>query len=124
MKPEDICPDYREWPRRWMFEDEDIPVGEKLIETMTPFICSLISSGLSKKTVKRHMDNLWLLGGEIVRDVSQNEEYATFSPRDKLLDSIGPEGGPYCRDLDSESDINSFDSTCRKLFSFLRSNIG
>ena len=26
------------------------------------------ASGLFKKTIQRHVDNLWLLGGEIIRD--------------------------------------------------------
>jgi hypothetical protein len=35
------------------------------------------------------------------------------------LDSIGPEGGPYCRHLDSEEECRSFDATCRKLYKYL-----
>jgi hypothetical protein len=35
-----------------------------------PFIEHLAASSLSPKTIRRHMDNLWLLGGDIIRDLS------------------------------------------------------
>ena len=39
----------------------------------------------------------------------------------KLKEAIGPDGGPYCRHIDSEAALSSFDSTCRKLHRFLES---
>jgi hypothetical protein len=33
---------------------------------------------------------------------------------------VGPDGGPHCRDLDSDAEIESFDSTCRKLHRYLK----
>ena len=64
------------------------------------------------------MDNLWLLGGEIIRNVNTFDEY-DISPDQKLRDSVGPDGGPYCRHLDSEPEVESFHATCRKLHKFL-----
>jgi hypothetical protein len=116
---EKICPDFREWPGSWKGEDEDVPYGEGLIELLRPFIQSLIDHGWSKATIRNHIDNLWLLGGEIIREVNDDNEYRRFTPRQKLLDSIGPEGGPYCRHLDSEEECRSFDATCRKLYKYL-----
>ncbi len=115
--PEDICPDFTEWPERWHGVKRDIPYGQGLLAAMRPFVIHLIARGLADKTIRRHMDNLWLLGGEIVRSVSMNDEY-DISPAEKLRQSVGEEGGPYCSHLDSESEVRSFDATCRKLHKF------
>ncbi|MFH1008875.1 MAG: hypothetical protein V1800_15475, partial [Candidatus Latescibacterota bacterium] len=42
-------------------------------------------------------------------------------PIEKLKEAIGSDGGPYCRHIDSEAALTSFDSTCRKLHRFLES---
>ena len=118
-KAEDIYSDFNEWPMRWMGMKEDVKYGQDILQVMKPFIESLIANGLSTKTIKKHMDNLWLLGGEIIRDVSMNNEYDKISSTAKVRTSVRPDGGPYCRHLDVESDLRSFDSTCRKLHNFL-----
>lgn len=120
--PEDIYSDFTEWPMRWMGTKEDVKYGQGILQVMRPFIESLIASGLSVKTIKKHMNNLWLLGGEIIRDVSMNNEYDKISPLEKVQTSVGPDGGPYCRHLVVESDMKSFDSTCRKFHNFLEGN--
>lgn len=116
---ETICPDFQEWPDSWKGEDNDVLFGEGLIEAFRPFVQSLIHAGWAKKTIRNHIDNLWLLGGEIIREVNDDNEYRRFTPHQKLLDSIGPEGGPYSRHLDSEEESRSFDATCRKLYKYL-----
>jgi hypothetical protein len=118
--PEDIDPDFPEWPESWHVVEEDIPYGKSLLAAMRPFVLHLIAKGLAKKTIRNHMSNLWLLGGEIIRDVGINEEY-DIPPEEKLRQSVDEEGGPYCRHLDSENDMRSFDATCRKLYKFLNS---
>jgi hypothetical protein len=50
--------------------DKDLPPGEELVVCLRPFIEHLASSSLSTKTIRRHLGNLWLLGGEIIRDLS------------------------------------------------------
>jgi hypothetical protein len=116
---EGICPDFPEWPKRWMGVEEDLSYAQAVLEAMRPFVEHLISSGLLERTIRRHMDNLWLLGGEIIRDVSMNEEYGEISPSEKLRDSVGLHGGPYCRHLNSEGEMRSFATTCRLLHVFL-----
>ena len=114
----EICPDFPEWPERWMGTKQDLDYGQHLLEAMRPFAEFLLESGLAKKTVKRHLTNLWLLGGEIIRNVSLYKEYSTPAS-EKLRHAIGPDGGPYCRHMYSEAEMNSFDSTCRKLHKYL-----
>ncbi len=116
---EEICPDFTEWPKRWMVIDKDIPYGRGLIEAMRLFVERLIASGLKEKTIKKHIDNLWLLGGEIIRNVSLDDEYTT-PPVKKLKQQVGLDGGPYCRHLETESELRAFDATCRKLHKFLQ----
>jgi len=120
MKPEDISPDFAEWPERWMYVQEDVNYGKGLLPPMHGFVVHLISKGLTRKTIRRHMDNLWLLGGEIIRHVNNYREYH-IPPIEKLRESVGSDGGPYCRHIDSEAALTSFDSTCRKLHRFLES---
>jgi len=107
-----------EWPESWMGEEEDLAFGEKLIAEMKPFVASLIEKKLTKKTIKRHIDNLWLLGGEIIEDISIFDEYDA-DPLEKLKDSVGEEGGILCEHIYSESEQKAYDATCRKLHKFL-----
>lgn len=116
--PEDICPDFPEWPDRWMGVQKDKPYGQGILCAMRPFVEHLISRGLTVKTIRRHMDNLWILGSEIIRDVSTFDQY-DVPPEQNLRGSVGTDGGPYCRHLHSESEVKSFDATCRNLHKFL-----
>ena len=66
------CRDLSEWPERWMGEEKDLPLGRKLVEYFMPFLVDLAGSGLSRRTIQNHVDNIWLLGGEIIRDVNED----------------------------------------------------
>ena len=119
MTVEDICPDFAEWPDRWHGVRKDIPYGQGILAAMRPFVAHLISSGLKEKTIRKHLDNLWLLGGEIIRSVSMSEEY-DIPPAENLRRNVDKNGGLYCRDLNSETQEKSYDATCRKLHKFLQ----
>src|SRR6202049_3862644 len=64
------CRDLDNWPRSWMGLEKDLPPGEELVACLRPFIEHLASSSLSPKTIRQHVDNLWMLGGEIIRDLN------------------------------------------------------
>lgn len=49
---------------------QDLPLGEQLLASFRPFIAHLAASHLSPKTIRTHVANLWLLGGEIIRDLN------------------------------------------------------
>ena len=119
---ESICSDFNEWPSQWKGIDEDLPYGTNLLEEFRPFAEQLALSGLAKKTIKKHLVNLFLLGGEIIRNVGIDDEYH-IPPIEVLKISVGIDGGPYCRHLYSEDEQRSFDSTCRKLDKFLVNRI-
>lgn len=112
------CRDLEGWPRSWMGVEKDLPPGEQLLARLRPFIEYLVSSSLSPKTIRKHVDNLWVLGGEIIRDLHYTPSLRKV-PVDRLLsDVIHADGGPLIQN-GSEEEQRSFDSTCRKLHRFL-----
>jgi hypothetical protein len=113
------CPDLHERPRIWHFEPADIPVGEQIVQLFTPFLLHLLNQGLAKSTVRRHRDNLWLLGGELVRQRYDNDALARLHVKDALEQLIDGEGGPLIHPRISDSEQESLDATCRKLHRFL-----
>jgi len=106
------------WPRSWMGLEKDLPPGEQLVACFRPFIEHLASSSLSPKTIRRHVDNLWLLGGEIIRDLNYDPSQRKVAVHKLLRDAIGADGGPLIYNGSEEAQY-SLDSTCRKLHRFL-----
>jgi hypothetical protein len=115
-----VIPDFYEWPHRWKALPEDVEYGKNVLPIFEAFLEYLIQSGLTKKTIQRHADNLWLLGGEVIREIDMNSEKRDKKPIELISKKIGPDGGPYCRHLESEAEMKSFDTTCRKLYRFLQ----
>jgi hypothetical protein len=101
---------------------KDVPYGEGIIAIYKPFVDELLSR-LSLNTVKRHLGNLWLLGGELIREINMNPELRKKAPLDLLLDNVDETGGPYCRHLYSDEQMRAYDATCKKLFKFLRKGL-
>lgn len=100
--------------------EKDVPAGEKLVALFRPFLEDLIASDLSPKTIQKHVDNLWALGGEIIRDLNENPSLRRKNIDQIVNDRIDEEGGPLVYALESEETLqHSFDSTCRKLYRFL-----
>ena len=101
-----------------MGEEKDLPVGRHLVEYFIPFLLHLAESGLSKRTIQNHIDNMWLLGGEIIRDVNEEPRLRKKSAEQLVRNVISEDGGPLIH-TGSEAEQLSFDSTCRKLHRFL-----
>src|SRR5438046_3324291 len=116
---EHYCRDLNGWPRSWMGLENDLPPGEKLVACFRPFLEALAASDLSPKTIQKHVDNLWALGGEIIRDLHETPSLRRKSIERILDDRIDDEGGPLLYGMDSEEQQRSFDSTCKKLHQFL-----
>lgn len=94
-----------------------MPPGKELVVCFRPFIEHLASSSLSPKTIRRHVDNLWLLGGEIIRDLNYDPPLRRL-PADRLLSKVIHEDGGPLLYSGSEEEQRSFDATCRKLHRF------
>jgi len=54
------CPDLDQWASSWRGEDRDLLPGQQIVECFKPFLRHLLSLGLSRKTLRKHRDNLWL----------------------------------------------------------------
>ena len=98
--------------------EKDVPPGEQLIALFRPFLEYLAASDLSPRTIQKHVDNVWLLGGEFIRDLHYDASLRKKPVDVVLRRMIESDGGPllYHR---GEEEQRSFDSTCRKLRRFL-----
>ena len=79
---------------------------------------SLGLSSLSSKTMRRHVDNLWILGGEIIRDLNYTPSLRKVAAQRLLREAVHADGGPLIHN-GSEEEQHSLDATCRKLHRFL-----
>jgi hypothetical protein len=112
------CRDLDRWPRSWMGLEKDLPPGEQLVACLRPFLEHLAGSALSRNTIRRHVDNLWLLGGEIIRDLNEDPSLRKMAAEYLLRKVVHEDGGPLLHN-GSEEEQRSFDSTCRRLHRFL-----
>ena len=112
--------DLDDWPRSWMGWEKDLPPGQELVAWFRPFIAHLAASDLAPKTIRRHVDNLWRLGGRIITDLNETPKLRKQPVREVLWQAIDDnEGGPLINGGMDEQDQRSFDATCRKLRRFL-----
>ena len=115
-----LCPDLQSWPQRWRYENADIAGGERIVECFVPFLVHLLEQRLALKTLRRHRDQLWILGGEIIRRLHEEPELVHNPSISALvLRFIDPDGGPLIWPRITEHQQNSLDATCRKLYQFL-----
>jgi hypothetical protein len=113
------CPDLDQWPRSWSYEAGDIPPGEQIVHCFEPFLRHLLSLGLSRKTLRQHRDNIWVLGGEIISRLQMDRSLRRRPIKPVILDLVSDGGGPLLSHGQSEAEQRSFDATCRKLYRFL-----
>ena len=116
---QNYCPDLDQWPASWAYEARDIPYGLRIVECFKPFLREMLTLSRSRKTLRQHRDNIWLLGGEVIRLVQMDSGLRSRPAEQVVLDLIGNDGGPLLSHGQSEAEQCSFDATCRKLFRFL-----
>lgn len=105
-----------------MGDERDLVPGQEIVAHLTPFLLHLAGSGLAKKTVQKHVDNLWLLGGEIIRDLQETPKLRK-KPVNELIETLLENDGPLIYHCDSEEQQRSFESTCRKLRRYLNGSL-
>jgi hypothetical protein len=87
-----------------MGSEEDMPPGEKLVTCFRPFVEYLVRcADLSPKTIQRHVDHLWVLGGEIIRDLNETPSLREKNIEQILVDVIDDEGGPLVYGISSSN---------------------
>lgn len=115
----EYCKDIDEWADSWEIDEGDIKIGRDIVEQFKPFIISLIEKGLSKKTVKSYRDYLWALGGELIRQINDDESERRLSAGELILKHVDDYGGPYWRHAYNEADEEKYNSACKKFFRFM-----
>lgn len=115
------CPDLQEWPERWMGDEPDIAVGQRIVEFFKPFLLHMISEKLATKTLHRHRDHLWLLGGELIKRRYDDHPIKRMAVEKAIVLLIQADEGPLIWPSITEAQQESFDATCRKFYKFLNS---
>ena len=103
-----------------MYEERDGSLGRQMVECFKPFLRHLLSLGLSRKTLRHHRDNLWLLGGELIRALHEAPRLRKRPTDQVMFEALDEEGGPLISHGASEDQQGSFDVTCRKLYRFFK----
>jgi hypothetical protein len=96
--------------------------GGKLVVCFRPFLEHLVASDLSRHTIQKHVDNMWVLGGEIITDLNYTPALRKV-PVQELLNDLIKDGGPILYHCDSEEQQSSFESTCRNFRRFLHQSV-
>jgi len=112
------CPDLDNWARSWLIEERDLVPGQRIVELFKPFLLHLLAQGLVSKTVRRHYDHLWMLGGEVIRRRQEDSHLRRLPVEKVTLALLEEDGGPLIWPRISESEQDAFDATCRKLYRF------
>lgn len=107
-----------QWPDSWAGVAADEPFGVGLVAEFRTFLAHLQTLGLSRKTVRRHVDSLWVIGGEIIRRLNYEPALRKTKPRQLLLDTVAADEAPLVPNA-SEPDQRAFDATARRLLRFL-----
>ena len=92
---------------------------ESIVAELRPFIDHLVDQGLVTRTLRRHLNYLWAIGGEIVRQFNDEPSLRRRPARQLLLDAIDAGDAPLLRDA-TEAEQRSADATARKLLRFLQ----
>jgi hypothetical protein len=90
-----------------------------MVECLKPFLRNLLALQLSRQTLRRHRDNIWVLGGEVIRRLQIDSDLRRRPIEQVVLTLIGDDGGPLLSHGQSDAAQRSFDTTCRKLARFL-----
>ena len=92
------------------------------MQALVPFLLHLLDQRLAKATLRRHRDNLWTLGGELIRCRYDDDDLAKTHVKAALRQLTRDDGGPLMWPRITESEQESLDATCRKLNRFLRAS--
>ena len=106
-----------DWPKSWAGTREDTPVGRRLVAVLQLFMTHPQQQELAPSTRRRHLDNLWFIGGEIIRRVNDEPALRKQPARALLLDAVLRGEAPLLHDTEEQQ--RAVDATARKLLTFL-----
>ncbi len=116
------CKDIESWPAKWEIAEEDIVIGKAITEKFKLFLIDRIEKGRAKKTIKNSATFLWVLGGELIRSINEDDSERQLTARELILKYIDDSGGPYWRHAYDEIEHARYDSVCKQLFKFMVTN--
>jgi len=103
-----------------MYEERDLSPGRQIVKCFKPFLHHLLSCGLSRKTLRQHRDNLWLLGGALISNLHKSPRLRKRPIEHVVGQALDQEGGPLIsHGAAAEQQQRSFDATCRQFYLFL-----
>jgi hypothetical protein len=105
------------WPSSWAGVPEDEAIGKALVTEMRPFAEHLVRS-LSAKAVRGHLNNLWVIGGEIIRQVNEDPHQCKLKAKTLLLEAIELGEAPLARSV-TRAEQESLDATAKRLLRFM-----
>ncbi len=115
----DYCPDIEDWPKSWSYEESDLAPGRLIVEFFKPFLLQLLAKKLATSTLRRHRDQLWMLGGEVIRRRQEDSHLCRLPVEKVIFDLLEEDGGPLIWPRITEQEQDTFDASCRKFYRFL-----
>ena len=94
-----------------MYEARDLAPGQQLVDAFRPFLRHLQALTLSSRTLRKHRDNLWLLGGEIISRLYETPRLRKRPMLHIVSEVVDDEGGPLISRGSTEEQQLSFDAT-------------
>ena len=76
----------------------------RLVECFTPFLRDLLALPLSRPTLRRHRDNVWPLGGEVIRALQMDGALRRQPIERVVLNLIDEDGGPLLSHHEAEAE--------------------
>lgn len=115
----EYCKDIDRWAEGWEIGKADRKVGQAIVEQFKLFLLSRIEKGRAKKTIKVDASYLGALGGELIRQLHEENTGWRLSAKNLILKHVSELGGPYWRHAYNDADRDRYDSVCRQLYKFI-----
>jgi hypothetical protein len=109
---EDEYLDIDHWPTVWRVESDDLKRGKDMVDLFNFFLAHQLTLARSRKTLRVHRDNVYALGGQMIRLWHDMPRLRKRGIVRMLLEAIGDDGGPVVYPPLTEPDQRSLDSTC------------
>ena len=109
------CKGIEDWPDSWAGSDLDIQIGKELIEEFKSLLLDRIQKNRAKSTIKIYAGYLWVLGGELIRQIHYDENNRKLSARQLILKYVSDDGGPSWQHARDTLDHGRYDSVCRQM---------
>jgi hypothetical protein len=86
--------DIDHWPQAWRVESKDLDPGRLMLDIFKVFLVHQLSLRRARKTLRVHRDNLFALGGQIIRLLHENPSLRKRGVVRVLGEAIDDDGGP------------------------------